>query len=124
MNRVIHFEIAATDLQKTTDFYKNVFGWNIQKWGNEDYYLAFTGDKNEPGIDGAFFKPKGEMPGNGFVNTIQIEDIDISIKSIEQNSGKIVVEKMTVPSIGYLAYCKDTEGNLFGIMQEDASAGK
>jgi predicted enzyme related to lactoylglutathione lyase len=30
MNRIIHFEIPANDLQKEIEFYKKVFGWNIQ----------------------------------------------------------------------------------------------
>jgi uncharacterized protein len=27
-----------------------------------------------------------------------------------------------VPGVGYMAYCRDTEGNLFGIMQNDKNA--
>jgi predicted enzyme related to lactoylglutathione lyase len=27
-----------------------------------------------------------------------------------------------VPTVGYLAYAKDTEGNIFGMMQMDANA--
>jgi len=30
--------------------------------------------------------------------------------------------KMPVPGVGWLAYFKDTEGNIFGIFQDDASA--
>jgi predicted enzyme related to lactoylglutathione lyase len=29
---------------------------------------------------------------------------------------------MPIPGVGYLAYCLDTEGNMFGIMQRDTSA--
>jgi hypothetical protein len=29
---------------------------------------------------------------------------------------------MPVPGVGWLAYCKDTEGNIFGMMQADKSA--
>jgi hypothetical protein len=41
---------------------------------------------------------------------------------VEQNGGQVVVPKMAVPTVGYLAYCKDTEGNIFGIFQPDAAA--
>jgi predicted enzyme related to lactoylglutathione lyase len=27
-----------------------------------------------------------------------------------------------MPGVGYMAYCRDTEGNTFGIMQEDPNA--
>ena len=29
---------------------------------------------------------------------------------------------MTVPGVGYMACCKDTEGNMFGAMQMDPKA--
>jgi predicted enzyme related to lactoylglutathione lyase len=35
---------------------------------------------------------------------------------------QIVVPKMAIPNVGWLAYAKDTEGNIFGMMQPDAGA--
>jgi hypothetical protein len=32
------------------------------------------------------------------------------------------VPKMPVPGVGWLAYAKDPDGNIFGMMQTDASA--
>jgi uncharacterized protein len=29
---------------------------------------------------------------------------------------------MAIPGVGYLAYCTDTEGNVFGVLQPDADA--
>ncbi len=42
---------------------------------------------------------------------------------IVANGGTIVVPKMPIPGVAWLVYAKDTEGNIFGIHQEDASAG-
>ena len=36
--------------------------------------------------------------------------------------GSIAVPKMAVPGIGWLAYVKDTEGNILGVMQADSAA--
>ena len=53
MPRVVHFEISADKPERATEFYKKVFGWNIQKWdGPQPYWLVATGSKSEPGIDG------------------------------------------------------------------------
>ena len=30
--------------------------------------------------------------------------------------------KTAIPTVGYFAYCHDTEGNLFGVMQRDPDA--
>ena len=38
------------------------------------------------------------------------------------SGGSIALPKMPVPGVGWLAYFKDTEGNIFGAMQGDANA--
>jgi len=44
------------------------------------------------------------------------------VATITKNGGKVAVAKMPIPGVGYLAYCTDTEGNVFGVMQPDANA--
>jgi predicted enzyme related to lactoylglutathione lyase len=34
----------------------------------------------------------------------------------------MALPKMPIPGMGWLAYCKDSEGNIFGMMQADPSA--
>ena len=36
--------------------------------------------------------------------------------------GTVALAKMPIPGVGWLAYCKDTEGNIFGMMQPDPKA--
>jgi len=120
MSRVIHFEISVDNPERAKKFYENVFGWNINKWGPEDYWLVMTGEKTEPGIDGALMK-RGEQKQN-VVNTISVPDIDDAVEKVKKNGGKVLMPKMTIPGIGYNTYCQDTEGNVFGILEEDATA--
>ena len=41
MNRFTHFELATTDLEKTAAFYREVFGWQVEKWeGPVEYWLV------------------------------------------------------------------------------------
>jgi len=35
---------------------------------------------------------------------------------------QVVLPKMPIPGVGWLVYCKDTEGNIFGMMQADPNA--
>lgn len=121
MSRVIHFEILADDAKRISWFYEKVFGWSVQKWnGPIDYWFLMTGDPKEPGIDGAF--AMRQSPDDYNVNTIGVPSIDDAIKKITKNGGKIIRPKSTLPGVGYLAYFKDTEGNIWGIMQSDTSA--
>ena len=103
------------------NFYKTVFGWSFHAWGEgTDYYLAQTGDNSAPGINGAVMKRRD--PAQPVVNTLDVSDIDATAGKIEENGGQIVVPKMAVPGIGWLLYFKDTDGNIFGVMQNDPSA--
>ena len=55
-------------------------------------------------------------------NTIGVASYEDAVKKIVEAGGKVLMPKMAVPGIGYMTYCKDTEGNVFGIMQTDSSA--
>jgi len=121
MPRVVHFDISADDPGRALRFYREVFGWKAQKWnGPFDYWLIKTGEPNEPGIDGGL--ARREHAGDSVTNFVDVTSVaDISTR-IVVNGGKIVQPKRTIPGVGYLAVCLDTEGNLFGIMQRDESA--
>ncbi len=120
MNRVVHFELGTVDPARAVAFYRNVFGWEAQKWGAEEYWLMKTGTSPQPGIDGAILRNKDSQPRT--VNSIQVTSIEEYTAKIEEHGGHVVVPKMTIPTVGYIAYCKDTEGNIFGIYQPDHSA--
>jgi predicted enzyme related to lactoylglutathione lyase len=124
MPRVIHFEIRADDPQRALKFYTGVFGWQVNQWqtprGPMDFWLLTTGQEPEPGIDGALV-PRGTYP-EPTVNTISVPSVDEFAAKIEAAGGQIVQPKMPIPTIGYYAVCKDTEGNTFGIMESDPKA--
>lgn len=119
--RVVHFEINADDPARAIKFYQDVFGWKITKWeGPVDYWLVTTGPEDEPGIDGGLMARS--HPGATTVNIISVPSADEFTDKIVKNGGKVVAPKTAVPGVGYMAYCQDTEGNTFGIMQPDESA--
>ena len=126
MPRVVHFEIHAADHERGVKFYERVFGWTFQKWeGPMEYWLITTGPDSEPGINGGLLRRQGEIDGQAviaYVCTIGVDDLDATMASVEANGGTVAVPKMPIPGMGWLAYYKDTEGNIFGIMQGDPSA--
>lgn len=121
MPRVVHFEIHADDPQRAADFYANVFDWKIDKWdGPEEYWLCSTGNPREPGINGGILKRR--HPERAVYNTLDVASVDDYIVKITSHGGEIVIPKTPIAGVGWLAYFKDTEGNVFGIMQPDPSA--
>ncbi|HEX6357806.1 VOC family protein [Actinophytocola sp.] len=126
MARPVHFEIHATDPELVKAFYEKVFGWKFDRWGEIPYWVITTGDG--PGIDGGLTprsgpRPAPDAPVSSFVNTIGVDDLDATLENILRNGGTIALEKQAVPTVGWLAYCKDTDGNLFGVLQPDTAAG-
>ena len=127
MPRVIHFEIHANEPERAIRFYSSVFGWEFLKFPNAitDYWVVKTGEADQPGIDGGLLKRDIDFEGVGttaFVCTIAVADLDKYLMKVNTSGGQLAREKMAIAGIGWLAYCKDTEGNLFGMMQADGAA--
>lgn len=119
--RVIHFEIDAKKPERAIKFYEKVFGWKIEKWkGPIDYWLIMTGKEKDPGIDGGLAKRTEAEPST--VNTIDVPSVNEYVKKVESNGGSIIRPKTAVPGVGWMAYFKDPEGNIWGIMENDESA--
>ena len=125
MPRPIHFEIHAADLDRAQRFYEAMLGWRFTPWG-DSYRIVATGAEG-PGIDGGLFQRQGEAPRGGepvtaWVCTVDVDDVDAYVARAEAAGGSVAVARMAVPGVGWLAYIKDPEGNIFGMMQEDRGA--
>jgi predicted enzyme related to lactoylglutathione lyase len=121
MSRVIHFEIPAVDPVRASTFYQKVFGWKFDKWaGPMEYWMVTTGADGIPGINGGMLRKPG--PVSVTTNTIGVGSVDVAIEAAKSAGGKLVMPKSPIPGVGYFAYCEDTEGNLFGVMQADTNA--
>jgi predicted enzyme related to lactoylglutathione lyase len=114
MGRVVHFEIHAGDCDRAERFYREVFGWRIDRWEGSpiDYRLVTTGDPAGPGINGAITERRGPAPGDdapmsGFVCT----------ERAAAAGGRRVVEPRDVEGVGRVAYFRDPEGNVVGALQ-------
>ena len=119
-NRVVHFEIPCDHPEKTMAFFTEVFGWNFQQFGPDEYWFTITGDDATPGINGGLMKKRD--PQQPITNTIAVENIDTSMAHIEKAGGQIVVPKMAIPTMGWVAYFKDPDGNIHGVWEENPNA--
>ena len=98
---------------------KNYFaGYDSAKASFQTFFR--TGPDDQRGINGGLVPRRGELDGQtviAYVCTVDVESIDVAIATVESNGGNVVLPKMPVPGVGWLVYCKDTEGNIFGMMQ-------
>lgn len=115
MGRMVHFEITAEDTKRAQAFYE-IFGWSFADSGvpGLEYRLAHTGD--EPmGIDGAIM-PRSYRD-QAMIPWIGVEDLAAMMEAVTTAGGTLEGERQTVPGVGDTVYCRDTEGNLFGMIE-------
>lgn len=129
MNRVVHFEIQVDNPERAMQFYREVFSWNFQQWGEQQYWMVMTAEKDskEPGINGGLLPrpcpaPKPEQGTNAYVCTMQVENFDEIAKKIELAGGIVAMPKFALVGMAWQGYFIDTEGNTFGLHQTDPNA--
>lgn len=115
MPKVIHFEIPAGDPEKVIKFYKDAFGWEVNQYEGQNYWLVMAGPKEEKfGINGAIYK-KDRMSQT--VNTISVEKLEEAMEKVKRSGGKVESEIQDISKVGRFVYAYDVEGTPFGMLQ-------
>ena len=115
MNTIVHFEMPAADAARAQAFWSGAFGWKFQSWeGPVEYHML------EDATPGGAVYPAEELAGKGPVVYFGTDDIDAAVARVRGNGGE-AEDKQPIPSIGWFARCKDTEGNPFSLFQSDES---
>ena len=120
--RVVHFEVPFDDADRAREFYREVFGWQIQPMPEMDYNMVSTGPVSDQGMPSEAGYIGGGMmqrqaPYTSPVLTLEVDDIDATIVAVEKQGGAAVGEKSAVGDMGFAAYFTDSEGNLMGLWQ-------
>jgi len=122
MPTIVHFDIASDDPQRAKEFYQSLFGWKIASPpGMEDYYLVETKDlEGKSSVGGGLGKRMG--PSQKITCYIGVDLLEEYTAKVKELGGMVIVPKISVPGWGHMATCIDTEGNPFGLWQDDKSA--
>ncbi len=127
-NRPVHFEIHASDPEKSIAFYQALFGWRFERYPVPGvYYGVITGDEKTPGINGGLIQRMGPPPADGapvnaWTVTVDVANIDAAFAKAIELGGREALPKMAIPHVGYVAYIKDVDGNIIGLHQNDPGA--
>ena len=123
MDKVVHFHLPVDDMVRAKEFYKDIFGWDIQETDYPKYQLATTVEKDEDDIP----KEAGAINGALYVRdtpeeypeiTIEVGSIDDYLKKIKESGGSVITEKTAIHDIGFYAEFCDTEKNVVGLYQD------
>ena len=121
MATIVHFDVPAEDPERAKKFYATLFDFRYQPVPELQYNLITTSDLDgTPGVGGGLGKRMD--PSQRMMNYFGVKSIDAAMKQVTKLGGKLISPKMPVPDMGWLANCMDTEGNAFGLWEENPEA--
>jgi len=107
--------IFVADPDRARAFYARVFGWALPERGSGSGWVVTTSDDPRLGID-------GPDAGDTCIPTVHVVDLDETITAARAAGGDVLVPRLPVPGVGWVAYLADTEDNVLGVMQDDPLA--
>ncbi|WP_299871160.1 VOC family protein [uncultured Sulfitobacter sp.] len=119
MNAIGWFDIYVDDLDRATAFYESVLGQKLEPMGDptgESQMMSFPADMGRYGAAGALTKSAHAGPGvGGTIVYFASQDCAVEAGRVADAGGQIVRPKFSIGEFGWVALCKDTEGNMFGL---------
>jgi uncharacterized protein len=113
--KICYLEMPTTDIARSADFYKKVFGWNIRKRG--DGATAFDDTTGE--VSGAWVLGRPPASAPGLLFYIMVDSIESAVEAVVANGGEIV-QPIGIDAPEITARFRDPGGNVIGLYQEPA----
>jgi uncharacterized protein len=116
--KMVHVEIPAGDTSKAREFWGGLFGWQFQEFEGSptEYHMTRMDDTS----GGAIYEPD-PADKRGVRVYFDVDDINAGTARVNELGGQ-AGEAAPVPGMGWFSVCKDTEGNEFGLWQNDSNA--
>jgi len=113
--KVCYIEIPAIDVNQSSSFYKEVFGWRIRTRG--DGSVAFDDAVGQ--VSGTWVLGRNAMTEPGLLIYIMVDSVAASIDAVIANGG-IIVQPIGGDAPEITARFSDPAGNVLGLYQEPA----
>jgi uncharacterized protein len=113
--KICYIEIPTTDIARSADFYKRVFGWGIRKRGEGS--TAFDDTTGE--VSGSWALGRAPAGAPGLLVYIMVDSVAAIIEVIVANGG-VIVQPIGVDAPEITARFRDPSGNVIGLYQEPA----
>jgi predicted enzyme related to lactoylglutathione lyase len=111
--KICYIEIPASDVVRSADFYKRVFGWNLRTRG--DGTTAF--DDTTGQVSGTWVLDRPPATEPGLLVYIMVDSVARTIDDIVANGGKIV-QPIGADAPEITARFLDPGGNVIGLYQQ------
>jgi predicted enzyme related to lactoylglutathione lyase len=113
--KICYIEMPATDITRSSNFYKQVFGWNIRKRG--DGSTSFDDTTGE--VSGTWVVGRPPSGKSGLLFYVMVDSVAATIDAIVTNGGEIV-QPVGGDAPEITARFRDPAGNVIGLYQQPA----
>jgi len=116
-NPIVFWELASLDGEKSVNFFKKVFNWQLEFDENLKFYtVAIPKEENEFWGGGIFTIKKAKLPFLALY--IKVDDIDSKIKEIEANGGSITEKPNDISENTRICLFNEPSGVTFAMIQK------
>jgi predicted enzyme related to lactoylglutathione lyase len=110
--KICYIEMPATDIARSAEFYRRVFGWNVRQRGNGS--TAFDDIVGEVSGTWVLGRPPSVVPG--LLIYIMVDSVAATIEAVQANGGEIV-QPIGADAPEITARFRDPGGNVLGLYQ-------
>lgn len=119
-------DLGTTDLQRSMDFYRELFGWNFTGTGPDfgNYQMIDVGVP--VGGLGPNVGPDGQLDESmpvWWTVYLKVEDVDATLAAVSEHGGTVFVPPMQIGDMGRMAIVAAPSGAAFGIWQDGTFSG-
>jgi uncharacterized protein len=111
--KICYIEMPATDIRRSAEFYRRIFGWNIRQRG--DGATAFDDAVGE--VSGAWVLGRPPSPAPGLLVYVMVDSVAKTVEAVVANGGDIV-QPIGADAPEITARFRDPAGNVIGLYQE------
>lgn len=110
---ITHIDIPVSDHKAATEFYGNLFGWQISEVpGFEGYPMWQAPNK----VSGGGLAPREE----GFTQPrsyVEVDSIDDVLAKVADTGGRVHMGKTPITDTSWFAFFEDPDGNVMGLYE-------
>ncbi len=114
LGEITHVEFPSDDIERASNFYSEVFGWEIGRIPEMPDYAMF---QMKAGVSGGAIGLRGQTAPERMRVYVEVESLDTTVAKVQELGGRVVVEITDVPGQGRYAAVIDTEGNEIGLWE-------
>jgi predicted enzyme related to lactoylglutathione lyase len=113
--KICYLEIPTTDIERSADFYRSVFGWKIRQ--RSDGHTAFDDTTGE--VSGSWVPGRPPAAAPGLLIYIMVDSVAATVDAVVAAGGEIV-QPIGADAPEITARFRDPGGNVLGLYQEPA----